>query len=145
MSECDEIQNPELTALINEADIACAQATNICEAIKATPKVQAGLLECCVKVRKKMVELLNKLIKSHDHLCSHWQFPRATDVLLNGLAALNEAFAMIMEKIHDPRADDFRAKASDIRKVNANLGGYYVLRLFQGFGLEPPDVEVGAT
>jgi hypothetical protein len=145
MSECDEIQHPELTALINEADFACAQATNICEAIKATPKVQAGLLECCVMVRKRMLALLNKLIRSHDQLCGHWQFPRATDVLLNGLAALNEAFALFMEKIHDPRADDFRAKASDIRRVNAKLGGYYILRLFQGFGLEPPDVEVGVA
>jgi hypothetical protein len=143
MSDCAEIENPELTSLIDEARIAMEQARSVCAAattMLATQKqpeqkdsCAAGLVACCCAVKQRLIDVLKRLNECYSHLCSHWQYPKAADAMLSGLAHVYEAFALIMEKINNTSAAQaFREKAADFRRISSEFSILFLENLFSG-------------
>jgi len=142
MSDLTAIENPELTAIIEIADSASRQAMSLREAVDtmlAKQKTEAGvqqcangLVACCCAVKRRLLEILKKLCECHDFLCAHWQFPRATHLLLDGLATLHETFSVILERLNNPKAEHFKAKAQEIREMDSKFDRYFIQFLLEG-------------
>jgi hypothetical protein len=157
MSECAEIENPELTSLIEDARTALEQARSVCEAATTmlAPQKQpeqkvhscaAGLVACCCAVKQRLLEVLKRLNDCYSHLCSHWQYPRAADVMLSGLAHVYDAFALIMEKVNNnTAAQAFREKAADFRRINSEFSILFLENLFSGLLLKLESSEDSDT